>query len=58
MKNIIEKVEARLEQNVDKASLGDYIKLVQLEKDLEEGEQREIKVTWVEPVKTESENGR
>ena len=58
MKNIIEKVEARLEQNVDKASLGDYIKLVQLEKDLEEGEQREIKVTWVEPVKTESENGK
>lgn len=32
-----------------KASLGDYIRLVQLRKELEEDEVREIKVTWVEP---------
>ena len=32
-----------------KASLGDYIRLVQLQKELEEDEVREIRVTWVEP---------
>jgi hypothetical protein len=58
VKIIIQKVEAKLQKEVAKATLGDYIKLLQLEKDLEEGEQREIKVTWVEPVKTESENGQ
>ena len=41
-------VETKLKKDA-KASLGDYIRLVQLQKDLEDGEVREIKVTWVEP---------
>ena len=32
-----------------KASLGDYIRLVQLQKELEEDEVREIKVRWIDP---------
>jgi hypothetical protein len=45
---LLEKVEKELDTSV-KASLGEYIRLVQLQKDLEEEEVREIKVTWVEP---------
>jgi hypothetical protein len=45
---LLEKVEKELDTNV-KASLGEYIRLVQLQKELEEEEVREIKVTWVEP---------
>src|SRR5208282_3782395 len=32
-----------------KATLGDYIRLVQLRKEMDEDEPREIRVTWVEP---------
>ena len=36
-----------------KASLGDYIRLVQLQKGLEEEEPKEIRVTWIEPEETD-----
>ena len=39
-----------------KATLGDYIRLVQLQKELDDEEPKEIKVTWVEPEKTESDS--
>ena len=42
-------VERKLEKEIEKASLADYIRLVQLEKELEEDEPREIKVTWMDP---------
>ena len=45
---LLEKVEKTLGAR-SKVSLGDYIRLVQLQKELEEDEVREIKVTWVEP---------
>lgn len=38
-----------------KASIGDYIRLLQLQKDLEADEPKEIHVRWVEPAKAESE---
>ena len=44
-----EQVEQKLTKEGVKASLGDYIRLVQLQKELEEEQPREIKVTWVEP---------
>lgn len=50
VKEIRQRVEDRLAQDVDKASLGDYIRLVQLEKELAETEAKEIKVTWVDPA--------
>jgi hypothetical protein len=42
------KVETKLRKDA-KATLGDYIRLVQLEKDLEADEPKQITVTWVEP---------
>jgi hypothetical protein len=46
---IREQVEKRLAKNVEKASLADYIRLVQLEKELQPTEAKEIKATWVKP---------
>jgi len=44
--------EERLKGNDLKLTLADYLKIVQLEKEIDEGEPREIKVTWVDPVPT------
>jgi hypothetical protein len=54
---LLRKLEKKLEEETPKASLGDFIRLVQLEKELADEETpREIKVTWVEPrVTSESE---
>lgn len=47
---MLEQVASKLKENDAKATLGDYIRLVQLQKELDEDEQpREIKVTWIEP---------
>lgn len=45
-------MEAKLGGKDVKASLGDYIRLMQLHRELEEEEATEIKVTWVEPEQT------
>jgi hypothetical protein len=55
---LLKKVEQKLSEDDVKATLGDYIRLVQLQKELEEDETREIKVTWVEPETTESDSGK
>ena len=52
---VIANMELQLKDKDFKPSLADYLKLVQLEKDLEDGETKEIKVTWVEPVKSSTE---
>jgi hypothetical protein len=52
---IIANMEEKLGKDEFKPSLADYLKLVQLEKDLEDGEPKEIKVTWVEPGKSSTE---
>ena len=56
VKKILKKMEAKLSGDDAKATLGDYIRLVQFEKELQEGEPREIKVTWVEPETTGSDS--
>ena len=48
-------VEIKLKKDA-KATLGDYIRLIQLQKDLEDEEIQEIRVTWVEPKQTEEES--
>lgn len=46
---VIERIEEKLEADELKASMGDYIRLLQLEKELKEKEQpKEIRVSWVE----------
>ena len=50
LKRVVEKMEKSLEAADFKASLGDYLKLVQIEKEVGgEDEPKEIKVTWVQP---------
>jgi hypothetical protein len=48
---LLKKVEQKLSKDTGKASLGDYIRLVQLQKELDDDEPAEIQVTWVEPEK-------
>ena len=35
--------------------MGDYLKLLQMEQEIEEESPKEIKVTWVEPAPSEPE---
>jgi hypothetical protein len=44
--------EARLRDKDLKLTLADYLKLIQMEKEIDDGKPREIKVTWVNPVPT------
>ena len=55
---IRKRMEAKLSKSDAKVTLGDYIRLVQLEKTLEEDEPREIKVTWVNPEEKNSDSGQ
>lgn len=58
VKKLLKQVERKLSENEVKVTLGDYIRLVQLEKELEEDEPREIKVTWVNPEENDSDSGK
>jgi hypothetical protein len=42
-------IEERFRSKDFKPTMGDYLKLLQMEIELEQEEIREIKVTWVEP---------
>ena len=55
VEQMLERVEQRLSEGEVKATLGDYIRLVQLQKELEDEEPGEITVTWVDPEKTETD---
>lgn len=48
VQGLIEQVEKKLGGDDVKVTLADYIRLVQLRKELEEETPREIKVTWIE----------
>jgi hypothetical protein len=50
---VIERIEEKLESGEMKPTVGDFIRLLQLEKELTEEQPREIKVSWVEPVEQE-----
>jgi hypothetical protein len=49
VKKLLKNVEKKLGGEDVKATLGDYIRLVQLQQELEEEEPQDITVTWVEP---------
>lgn len=54
---VIARMEAKLKSEDVKPSVGDLIRLLQLEKELEEEEQpKEIEVSWVEPEDGEKES--
>jgi hypothetical protein len=54
LKRLLKNAEKKLSGKEMKTTLGDYIKLVQLQKELDEEQPREIKVTWVEAEETKS----
>src|SRR5579871_3356255 len=52
VEKILQNVETKLKSGKLRASLGDYIKLIQLSKDMKDEEKTEIKVTWIEEPET------
>jgi hypothetical protein len=59
VKNMLTKLEGQIGRDQMKATVGDYIRLVQLHKELDDESPKEIKVTWVEPARSgvEAESG-
>ena len=58
VEELIEKVERNLAKNDVKATVADYIRLVQLKKELEEDEPRDIEVKWVETEEAPPEDSK
>ncbi len=50
----IKNIEEKLEANEVKATFGDFIRLLQLQKELQADQPREVKVTWIEAIEKES----
>ena len=50
VKTMLTKIETKMKGDQMKATLGDYIRLVQLHKELDDESPKEIRVTWVEPA--------
>ncbi len=53
VEQVIQSIEERLRRDELKATVGDLIRLVQLEKELEDERPKEIKVTWIEPEESD-----
>ena len=49
LENVLKKMEEKLGTAEFKPSLADYLKLLQMEKEIGEEGPREIRVTWVDP---------
>ncbi len=56
VEGLIKSIELKLEKGDLKPTVGDFLRLLQFQRELEDGEPREVKVQWVEPTETESEN--
>ena len=54
--DLIEHLGSKLTTEDGKASVGDYIRLLQLRKEIEGEQPREIKVTWIAPTEKESKS--
>jgi hypothetical protein len=54
IETLMKKFEKTLEEDGVKLTVGEYIRLMQLRKELNVEEPKEIKVTWVEPNEKES----
>jgi hypothetical protein len=55
LETVIKNMETRLTAEEFKPSLADFLKLVQMEREIGEEEPKEIRVTWVEPVTPSTE---
>ncbi len=54
VKHMLTRIETKMKGDQMKATLGDYIRLVQLHKELDDESPKEIRVTWVEPAEKKS----
>jgi hypothetical protein len=54
LRSMIGKMEKEIKANTFKPTIGDYLKLVQFEKELQQDEVKEIRVRWVEPGNEDS----
>ncbi len=54
LERAIKSVEARIQANDFKPTIAEFLKLVQLSKELAQDDVKEIRVTWVEPAATSS----
>ena len=52
---LIDEAHRRIQDKSSKISVGDLIRLLQYKQELEAEQPKEIRVTWVDPPKTESE---
>ena len=53
---LIESIEGRMTGKELKATVGDYVRLVQLERELKAEEQKEVRLRWIEEQGTSSES--
>ena len=53
---LVNNIEEKIDANELKATLGDLIRLMQMQKEIEENQPREIKVTWIETPDVASES--
>jgi type I restriction-modification system DNA methylase subunit len=50
LNKVITNIEGKLKSSQMKPTIGDYLKLLQMEQDIEHEVPKEIRVTWVEPT--------
>ena len=57
LEKTIKAIETKIKSKDFKPTMAEYLKLIQMEKELKQGDAKEIKVTWVEPA-VKSEPGK
>ena len=55
LEKIVEKIEEQIAEGEVKATTAEYLKLIQLQKEFDQDEAKEIRVTWINPSES-SEN--
>lgn len=55
LEQTIKAIETKIKSKDFKPTMAEYLKLIQLEKELKQGDAKEIKVTWVEPAEKSPE---
>jgi hypothetical protein len=55
LEKIVEKIEEQVTKGEVKATTAEYLKLIQLQKEFDQDEAKEIRVTWINPSEN-SEN--
>ena len=49
LEKIVEKIEEQVTKGEVKATTAEYLKLIQLQKEFDQDEAKEIRVTWINP---------